>query len=237
MTDAKPLKVAFCCPTVTQPFPQFLDAMRAELPILDAACIEHAMTVEIGNVYISCARNNMLRRALDTLPDAVVFLDHDLSWEPGALTRLIQTPGDVVAGTYRFKHEPEKYMGTLLPDEAGYPVQREDGCIRAEWVPAGFLKVSAPCISRFMDAYPELIYGDRYHPSIDLFNHGAHKGIWYGEDYAFSRRVNDMGGKIWLIGDLDITHHGADGTAYPGNYYTYLRRQPGGDLAEPEGGA
>jgi hypothetical protein len=31
---------------------------------------------------------------------------------------------------------------------------------------------------------------------------------------------------------MELTHHGADGTAYSGSFHTYLRRQPGGDLAE-----
>jgi hypothetical protein len=84
-------------------------------------------------------------------------------------------------------------------------------------------------VDKFMKAYPHLIYGPAYRPFVDLFNHGAHKGLWYGEDYAFSRNWNDCGGSIWLLPDVDITHHSAD-KAYPGNYHMYLRRRPGGDL-------
>jgi glycosyltransferase involved in cell wall biosynthesis len=226
------LKVVFCCPTITRPYDAFLGAMEASVPALDAAGIEHSITFEVGSAYISHARATMLRKAMDTQPDAVVFLDHDLSWRPEDLVRLIETPGEVVAGTYRFKQEPEEYMGTWRTDAQGYPVTRDDGCIHAEWVPAGFLKITDGCLHQMMEAYPELNYGPKYRPSHDLFNHGAHKGVWYGEDYAFSRRWNDRGGEIWLIPDLELTHHGADGTAYPGNLHTYLRRQPGGDLAE-----
>jgi glycosyltransferase involved in cell wall biosynthesis len=211
------MKVVFCCPTVTRPYQQFLDAMYAEVPILDAAGIDHALVWEIGCPYISHARANMLRKALDTQPDAVVFLDHDLSWKPGDLLKLIQTPGDVVCGTYRFKQEDEKYMGNVVGDDDGKPIRRDDECILGNWVPAGFLKVTAQAVHDIMAAYPELMFGSRYRPHIDLFNHGAHEWIWYGEDYAFSRRWNDMGRQIWINGALSIDHHGADGTAYPGN--------------------
>lgn len=225
-------QVVFCAPTITRPYDAFLEAMEASVPALEDAGIGHKMIFEVGSAYISHARASMLRKALDTQPDAVVFLDHDLSWRPEDLVKLITTPGEVVAGTYRFKQPAEEYMGTWRTDDDGYPVTRDDGCIRGEWVPAGFLKVTAGAVHEFMGSYPELVYGPRYRPSVDLFNHGAHNNVWYGEDYAFSRRWNDRGGEIWLVPDLALTHHGPDGTAHPGNLHTYLRRRPGGDLAE-----
>lgn len=218
------MKIVFCCPTITQPYPQFLEAMKAEVPLLDAAGIEHSMVYEVGCPYISHARATMLRKALDTQPDAVVFLDHDLSWRPGDLLRLIQTDGPVIAGTYRFKKDDEEYMGTLVGDENGHPIYRDDGCVLANWIPAGFLKITSDAIEEMMKAWPALVYGSRYRPSFDLFNHGAHLGTWYGEDYAFSRRWNDQGGKIWLVPDLDLTHHAADGRAFPGNLAKDLQR-------------
>jgi glycosyltransferase involved in cell wall biosynthesis len=226
------LKVVLCCPTIKRPYDAFLEAARAEVPLLDAAGIDHALIWEVGCPYISHARSTMLRKALDTQPDAVVFLDHDMSWEPGVLLRLIETPGDVVAGVYRFKRPDEAYMGTWKVGPEGSPLVREDGCIRGDWVPAGFLKVSVNALRRFARAYPELTYGDPLAPHIDLFNHGAHKGLWYGEDYAFSRRWNDCGGEIWIVPDLKLHHNGPDGTVYPGDFHSFLRRQPGGDLHE-----
>jgi glycosyltransferase involved in cell wall biosynthesis len=226
------LKLVICTPTIVRPFDAYLAALEAEVPHLDAAGIEHFVVNEVGSAYISHARATMLRKAMDVQPDAIVFIDHDMSWAPGSVVRLAQTEGEVVAGTYRFKQPKEEYMGTWRTDAEGFPITREDGCIRGEWVPAGFLKVTDGLVHRMMGAYPELVYGPRYRPSFDLFNHGAHNGVWYGEDYAFSRRVNDMGGEVWIVPDLDLTHHAADGVAHVGNLHTYLRRQPGGDLAE-----
>jgi hypothetical protein len=98
----------------------------------------------------------------------------------------------VVSGLYRFKKEPEEYMGSLCTDADGLPVIDGDR-IKAEWAPAGFLKVTKEAVDRFMRAYPQLCYGPRFSLSVDLFNHGAHDGLWWGEDYAFSRRWNEMG--------------------------------------------
>jgi len=75
-----------------------------------------------------------------------------------------------------------------------------------------------------MRAYPALCFGpDRR--AVDLFNHGAHQGVWWGEDYAFCRNWIDCGGAITLVPDLDITHHAPD-RAYPGNFHQFLLRQP-----------
>lgn len=226
------LKLVICTPTIKRPFDAYLAALEAEVPHLEAAGIEHFAVNEVGSAYISHARCSMLRKAMDVQPDVVVFIDHDMSWTPGSLVKLVQTPGDVVAGTYRYKTAKEEYMGTWRTDDTGVPLTREDGCIRGEWIPAGFLKITDGLVHQMMGAYPDLVYGPRYRPSFDLFNHGAHKGVWYGEDYAFSRRVNEMGGEVWVVPNLDLTHHGADGEAYVGNFHNYLRRQPGGDLAE-----
>lgn len=223
------MRVVFCTPTITRPYDAYLASMEAMVPALDAAGITHSATFEIGNPYISGARSKLLRRALDTKPDAVVFIDHDMEWLPNDMLKLLRTEGEVVAGTYRFADDEERYMGELQPGEDGRPIVRDDGCVLASMIPAGFLKVTATGISRFMRAYPELGYGDPLCPHLDLFNHGALDGVWYGEDYAFSKRWRDKCGQIWVVPDLSLNHHRPD-KAYPGNFHRFLMKQPGGAL-------
>jgi len=149
------------------------------------------------------------------------------------MVKLLQTEGDVVAGTYRCKTDDREeilYMGAIYNDpETNKPLGRADGCLRAKVVPAGFLKVTAAAIDDFMRAYPELCYGPQFALSIDLFHHGAHEGLWWGEDYAFSRNYLEKCGDIWLIPDLNL-HHWQGDYAYKGNFHQYMLRQPGGLL-------
>lgn len=225
------MKVALCTPTLTQPHSACLAALAASVVALDAAGVEHSATYEVGCPYISHARATMLRRALDWGADAVVFIDHDMSWRPQDLVKLIETEGDVVAGTYRFKKPEVEYMATVMCNADGTPqVRASDGAIRADKVPAGFLKVTREGVRRFMRAYPELVYGDPEKPSVDLFNHGAWEGVWYGEDYAFSRRWKEIGGEIWIVPDLNLDHHSAN-EVFRGNFHEFLMRQPGGSKA------
>lgn len=219
-------------PTVTQPHAAYLAAVEAAEPALAAAGYDVKIVFERGNPYISAARATMLRKAMDAKADMVVFIDHDVSFPPEALVKLVETPGEVVAGTYRFKKDDEEYMGAPFRDEDGDIRGRKDGAIIGHRIPGGFLKVTKEAVDLFMRAYPELAYGPRYAPAIDLFNHGAMDGVWHGEDYAFSKRWVEAGGTIWIVPDLDLTHHSAD-AAYHGNFHEFLRRQPGGDNAPP----
>lgn len=224
-------RVVFCVPTLTRPYQQCLDSLKASLPLIEAAGWGHQMANSIGCPYISRARTTMLRKAQDVRADVIVFIDHDLSWRPQDLLRLIETDGDVIAGTYRFKKAEEEYMGALIGDVHGRPQVREDGCIKASAAPAGFLKITRGAVNRFMLEYPELMYIDEGTLTVDLFNHGVHNHVWYGEDYAFVRNWNAKCGQVWIVPDLDLTHHSPD-VDYPGNFHRYLLRCDGGSESD-----
>lgn len=219
------MKVVFCTPSLAGPTAPYISALERSIPLITAAGWEEGYAQEIGNPYISAARASMTRKALDARADVIVYLDYDLSWAPGDLLTLLETPGDVVAGTYRFKKDDEEYMGALFSDASGRPLLRADGCIKASRAPAGFLKITRDAIDRFMGAYPHLTYGPRFSPSVDLFNHGAYQGIWYGEDYAFCRNWCDAGGDLWIVPNLDIDHYAGE-RAFKGNFHQFLLRQP-----------
>jgi hypothetical protein len=167
----------------------------------------------------------MLSKAIKAGCDTFIFIDDDMSWRPQDLLELIVTPGDIVCGTYRFKtDEHVSYMGVLeTDDETHRPMGRKDGCLSAIRIPAGFLKVTLPVVERFKRKYPELLINQG---GVDLFNHGTIDGIWHGEDYAFSRRMIEMGEQIWLIPWLKLDHHGKNGNVYPGDFHEFLMNQP-----------
>lgn len=233
-------RVAFCYPTLERPTDAFLHALEGSLPLLDGR-YEHAAVAELGCPYISAARATMIRKAMEWGADIFIFLDDDVSWRPEDLVALIDAEGDVAGGTYRFKvpqegssasvpqiHvEPSEYMGKVFVGDGGKPLVRDtDGAIQALCLPAGFLKVTRLGIARFMAAYPELsITGGGSFNSPDLFNHGAYKGVWYGEDYAFCRRWMELGGELFLLPNLNLDHHGKgkwEGHVWPGNFHEHL---------------
>ena len=199
----------------------FRDSLQACLPAVEDAGWDHSFTFEANCPYISAARAKVLRKALDSGADYIVFLDYDVSWTPESMVKFLSIEEDVVAGTYRKKFPHQEYMGAISLGPNGQPIERHDGCLKAEKVPAGFLKVSKVAVEKFARAYPELLFGNPMFPELDMFNHGAIDGIWYGEDYAFSKRWTDKCGDIWLVPDLDIHHHKGS-EVFKGNFHKYL---------------
>ena len=64
--------------------------------------------------------------------------------------------------------------------------------------------------------------------------HGAHQGIWWGEDYAFARRWLDMGEDIWTVPDMNVHHWNSDGIVFEGNLHKFLLKQEGGSDHQKE---
>lgn len=225
------MRVVLCTPTREGPSAPFIASCEASAPLIEAAGHECLSVFEVGNPYISAARSQMLRKAMDRKADCVVFIDDDLSWRPSDLLRLIETDAPVCGGTYRFRKEAEEYMGALIVDSDDRPIVRADGCMKANRLPGGFLKVTRAAVERFKRNYPDLVYGKGHgmEASVDLFNHGAISGVWYGEDYAFSKRWLSRCGDLWLVPDLSIAHHSwKNGPAYPGNFHRFMLGRPGG---------
>jgi len=247
-------KVCFCVPTYRRPHQKFLDSLEASIPLVQKAGWEECAAWEVGHAYISYARTVLTRRAIrwfgdDADDNCIVYLDDDVSHSSGALLKLLETPGDIVAGTYRFKTEVEDYMGRLAKEEKDpLPESREDGCLPALLAPAGFLKVTRKAIKMIVDFYPDLDFsrdwenGDHHY---DLFRHGVLKirgeKVWFGEDYAFAIRWVHMGQPLWIQPDLDLGHHGVVIAGkkdvqqdFYGNYRKWLDRTGGVVEGEPK---
>ena len=217
------MKVTFCTLFLgDKPTGPFITSLEACLKSVEEAGFEHTFVQEVNCPYISAARSKVLKKALDNGSDIIVFLDYDVSWNPEDMVALLKAEGDVVAGTYRKKTDaPGEYMGNLIPDNNGKPIVRHDGAVKASCVPAGFLKITRHAANKFAKAYPELMFGETLSPQLDMFNHGAIDGVWYGEDYAFSKRWVEKCGDIWILPNLNIDHHKGD-IVYKGNLHEYL---------------
>lgn len=222
------MRLGIATPTRRRPSAAWLDSIIASAAVLRAAGHDLVVRIEQGCPYIDAARQKLLREHLEDSCDAVVFVDDDLGWQADALLRLVEADAPVVAGDYRFRKPEEVYMALLASGEDGRPVVRADGCIEAERVAGGFLMVRREAVDLFAHAYPDLAYAGGH---VALFQHGVIEGVWYGEDYAFSKRWRDLGGTLWLVPDLTISHHDWDSDAvYAGNLHEFLQRQPGGAL-------
>jgi hypothetical protein len=217
---------------------QFIESLNAAGRLLK----KHGYTPNKGAVfcdpYIQKARNRLAKQFLESDNDIFIFIADDLEFKAEDVLKLIETPGDVVAGAYRTKQEKPQYPVGIETDINGRPITREDGCISARRVQTGFLKINRTVFEQIVIRYPGLAYygiknGKKVNIAHDFFPQGVHKHVWLGEDYAFCELWTGIGGKIWVVPDLDLTHYEGE-KGYRGNYHEYLKKLPGG-INEREG--
>ena len=214
----------------------FLDSMSATLELCAERGHEAHMTILEGNCYIQVARNDLVKRFIDSECNVLFFLDDDISWQAEDALRLIEMQDEIVAGVYPFRTEAENYPVVVRTNDNHTPIVRDDGCILGLSVPTGFLRITRSAIEKLQSAYPDKKYanykddGTLREEVYDLFPQGVYNGRWVGEDYAFCRLWSEINGEIWIVPDIDFNHAGHDG-----NLHNYFMRQPGGCNSLPKG--
>ena len=183
--------------------------------------------------YIQKARNRLVQEFLASDCDTLFFVADDLEFSTDDLMRVIETPGRFVVGVYPLKTSPIRWVvGYNTHPKDNTPVVREDGCISATRVQTGFMRIHREVFENIIGGYPELsFYGRKNGKPInvkqDFFPQGVHNHVWIGEDFAFCDLWTKLGGKIWIVPDLTLTHHDP-GKGYKGNFHEYLMGLPGG---------
>lgn len=176
-----------------------------------------------GNAGITQGRNQLATEFLDSGFDRLVFLDADITWEPGALVELAHKPADLVGGCYRFKTEHEQYPMRFLPGERW---TNRDGLIEVEMLPTGFLAISRAVFETMLERLPgirnSMQSGVKAHcffqmPYVD--------GHLFGEDFYFCRTWRELGGKVWLDPEIELTHWGFAPTPFKGHVGNWLRNR------------
>lgn len=164
---------------------------------------------DIGNALIADSRGVIATQFYESDCDCLVFIDNDVSWEKGALLRLIDAPVDVVAGVYPKRRDPIEYPIHYL-DKPQLWADPATGLLEVKSVATGFLKLSRNCIAKMIEAYPEKHYytAERDKQFYPLFDHEFEDGYKWGEDYSFCIKWRKIGGQVWIDPEMAMGHTG-----------------------------
>ena len=66
----------------------------------------YTLVDDIGNALIADSRGIIATRFLESDCDQLSFVDSDVTWEGGALVKLVDAPVDLVAGVYPGRRDP-----------------------------------------------------------------------------------------------------------------------------------
>jgi hypothetical protein len=184
-------------------------ALCEELQIMNKMGIDAHLMVNAGDSILPRCRNMFLRDFYNRKEfDHFFFLDHDITWQAGAMVRMLKHQVDFVAGVYPKRSDPVEFPIRWLESREKHS---ETGLIEVEGVPTGFMRLSRNCVEGMMDRYWSLSYQeDGLDPpvAIALCDFMVVNGQYVGEDYALCRRWREMGGKIWLDPDIAFNHIG-----------------------------
>lgn len=193
-------------------------ALLNEQRVADGLGLEIRVGFLPGCSLITHARNQLCADFLDTEAEKLVFLDADVSFEPGSLIKLASHDVDVVGGAYRYKEAEERYPVIWLDKPELHAI---NGLLEVGSLPGGFLCVSRRALERLREAMPrKYVFGDRV---FDGFFHAPiQEGLLFGEDAAFCTDWRAIGGQVWLDPELSLSHHGGV-NSYPGHIGNWLK--------------
>lgn len=204
---------------------EIIRCLLIEQAIAMSAGDEITFNLLSGNAGIVQARNQLATEFLESGFDRLVFLDGDISFEPGAIVKLARQPVDLVGGGYRYKQTNENYPIRWLDKEELWA--NEHGLLEVEMIPTGFMAISRSLFEKLLEKYPErsktkqcgvLAYCFFQMPFID--------GHLYGEDFQFCKDWREIGGKVFLDPEINLTHWGFKPTPHKGHIGNWLKNRP-----------
>lgn len=170
---------------------------------------------------LALGRNQLVKEFLASNDERLVFVDADVTFEPGALLKIAHYPVDFVGGAYRFKEDVEKYPIKLLsaPSDLG-PM----GLVEVAMVPTGFLALSRKVFEQFKAGYPDREYTMGAHKTHCYFQIPYCDGALFTEDAYFCKEWKAIGGQIYLDPELALTHWEFS-KPYSGHIGNWMRRR------------
>jgi len=184
----------------------------------------HKVTVHYhsGDCYVPRARNFCVDLFLSTECSDLIFIDQDIGFDDDALLKLIKHDKEIVIGAYRYKHDTEEYPTILEFDPITKNCLDEmTGLVSVKSGATGFMRIQRKVFEKMISHYQMEKHSDLYSffdTGVLFWNDGDSQ--WYGEDTAFCKRWKALGGEIWLVPDINVTHIGTK--KFTGNYHQYL---------------
>ena len=144
--------------------------------------------------YVHENMNNIVAQAQGC--SHILFIDHDMVFEPQILTKLLAHNKDIVGTAYNYRSLPLTTM-VKEADEHGYimPAKIPDHLFKCYGVPTGCLLVKTLVFEKLKKPY-------------FFFEHGEQGEIITGQDILFCRNAQKAGFEIWCDPTIIINHIG-----------------------------
>lgn len=173
-------------------------------------------------------RNIAVERFLQTDNDYFMFIDADIHFDPESVLSLIKSDHDVAVACYPKKHinwdrgeehvDNEKFpykISDMVVNFTGPKAEIKNNFVEVLDGPTGFMLIKRKVFEQMKEKYPELLCKNdhsfkefsEYHALFDcMIDPDTQR--YLSEDYAFCRRWQKMGGKIYADTMTTLGHVG-----------------------------
>jgi len=196
------------------------------------SCREHQVRLYVNenDSLISRVRNVHLSTFLNDYPDYEYFCSIDSDIEivncfstNNIFSKLIAADKDFVGGLYALKQFEKPPMCSSIPMDDSInrsTIPFNKGIIEMLWLSSGCWMLKRSVVEKMVAAYPELTYtgddnvaGKKIHglciPAIfEIENNGQKFKKYLSEDWAFTERWRQIGGKIYADTSIVLRHLG-----------------------------
>ena len=201
-------------------------------------CLENKIGLNVQTLgqesLVTRARNTLVANFLDNEKFThLLFIDADIGFSPDNLKRYFEYDKDVICAPYPMKLLSWKMMPELIKNKKDYKnlchpyvlnfankdkIKVEKGFAEVLDAATGFMLIKRECLIKMKEAYQDLKYvsdqilnGKEFNSENTYLFFDTMKdddGRYLSEDYAFSRRWQKLGGKIYADIGSTLTHVG-----------------------------
>jgi len=176
--------------------------------------IQLTLKTIVGCSLIQKARDELFRMAYEAEVDDLIFIDSDQGWEQKDFGNLISPTVDVIGGAVVSKNDLIHYNVKTFDKKYDFYY----GLIDARAVGTGFMRISKRAIKMMWESSPEYKDGDKVYRHI--FETKVVNGQLLGEDVCFCQKWRDMGEKVYVHPEINVSHTGKK--TWHGNFQKYV---------------
>lgn len=171
-------------------------------------------------------RNQLVHSFMESKSDRLIFLDSDITFEPGALIKLAHHPVDYVGAAYRFKFETENYPVGWIPEHKELWSDK-NGLIEVAVVPAGFTSFSKNVFIKLKESFPDRHFTHFGHTMHCYFQTAFDASGLHSEESFFAKDWRSLGQKIYLDPEIELTHWDFAPVPFKGHIGNWLKKTNG----------
>lgn len=186
-------------------FDTFFAAMSAVVA-LKAVGIEVSVKGVEGNCYIDNVRNQLVAHFRTSDATDLLFWDDDVGCLPQTVVKICRSTRPLVCAVYPKKSDDEEWPVDFIK---GTHSLDEEGLIEAKMVPTGMLRINRRVFNVMEQELQLEQYDTRDAGTVTaFFETDIRNRAYWGEDVEFCRLWREMGGKIRVLPDEDMSHTG-----------------------------